>query len=121
VTNLLAETLAVFAQHGRTPDEIAFIGSRHTGHSCTWEEYQALADVKYDSGYGSVEVAEDLEIVFNDGATMERGEYDGSEWWSYRAPFVPPTETHQITGLVRSEYGWESTLAGIAKDMEKAD
>ena len=41
-----------------------------------------LASINYDNGYGG----QDLfgTIVFKDGIWLERGEYDGSEWWEYR-------------------------------------
>lgn len=38
-------------------------------------------DFTYDNGYGSQEL---FGIVyFNDGTWLERGEYDGSEWWEH--------------------------------------
>ena len=45
-------------------------------------------DFEYDDGYGDQEL---YGIVwFNDGSWLERGEYDGSEWWAYRTtPLIP--------------------------------
>jgi hypothetical protein len=37
----------------------------------------------YDAGYGSQELGGF--IVMKDGNWFERGEYDGSEWWEYKA------------------------------------
>ena len=42
----------------------------------------ATLDFEYDNGYGSQELFG--EIIFKDGSWLERGEYDGSEWWSYK-------------------------------------
>ena len=39
-------------------------------------------DINYDDSYGSQEIFGF--ISFKDGTWMERGEYDGSEWWDYK-------------------------------------
>lgn len=45
-------------------------------------------DFKYNSGYGGQELYG--MIWYEDGTWSERGEYDGSEWWDYRAvPSIP--------------------------------
>lgn len=41
-----------------------------------------LASINYDNGYGGQELFGT--IVFKDGTWLERGEYDGSEWWEHR-------------------------------------
>ena len=38
--------------------------------------------IEYDSGYGLQEW--EGWISFQDGSWIERAEYDGSEWWSYK-------------------------------------
>ena len=45
-------------------------------------------DFDYDDGYGIQEL---FGIVwFKDGSWLERGEYDGSEWWTYKfTPEIP--------------------------------
>lgn len=37
---------------------------------------------EYDNGFGGQELFG--EVVFNDGTWLERGEYDGSEWWDFK-------------------------------------
>lgn len=101
--NLLQETKESLAQSGHAPEDIIFIGSEKSGHECTWAEFQVLANVEYDDGYGGQEVAGDLVIVFSDGQKMWRGEYDGSEWWEYSTPFSRPEKAHPIADLFR---GW---------------
>lgn len=86
MTNLLSETLESIEQSGHTPADIAFIGSADAVYRMTWDEFEKLADVEYDSGFGSAEVATDLVIRFSDGKHMWRHEYDGSESWDYDAP-----------------------------------
>lgn len=41
-----------------------------------------LASINYDNGYGGQELFGT--IVLKDGTWLERGEYDGSEWWEHR-------------------------------------
>lgn len=40
---------------------------------------ETLQSINYDSGYGMQELHGT--IVFKDNSWLERGEYDGSEWW----------------------------------------
>lgn len=103
--NLLAETISDINSSGHDISEIVFIGSEESGHSCTWDKFTSLADKDYHSGYGAQEVASDLIVVFSDGATMKRGEYDGSEWWEYSKPFTKPEATKEITSLFGGMWG----------------
>jgi len=97
--NLLEETIDDIKRSGHKIKDIIFIGSEDSGHSCTWKEYKKLANIEYNEGYGGAEIATDLIIVFSDGFKMERGEYDGSEWWRYSTPFKMPKKTFPITKL----------------------
>ena len=99
--NLLTETRENIEQSGHTPSQIIFIGSERSGHSCTFKEYEKLADIEYHDGYGAQEVATDLIIVFSDGSKMWRGEYDGSEGWEYSTPFKTPLERNEIRTLAK--------------------
>ncbi|MET3997523.1 hypothetical protein BjapCC829_28645 [Bradyrhizobium barranii] len=116
--NLLTETVAAIQESGHSTDDIVFIGSEETGHSCTWEQFQILADKEYDAGFGSQKVAEDLIIVFSDGAKMWRGEYDGSEGWDFSAPFKAPAAIQPIRNLFTLGVGWDS-LADMNPDAEQ--
>lgn len=86
MTNLLTETKAAIKDSGHKPADIVFIGSSDAEYRCTWAEFQKVANVQYDSGYGAQEVATDLVIRFSDGKSMWRHEYDGSEYWEYDPP-----------------------------------
>lgn len=47
-----------------------------------------LSDLNYDNGYGGQQLFGN--IWYTDGTWSERGEYDGSEWWSYKkSPNIP--------------------------------
>ena len=96
MSNLLKETKETIDGSGHKPSDIIFIGSRTSGHSCTWEEFEKLADFEYDSGFGSQKIASDLEIIFSDGQSMRRGEYDGSEWWEFSKPFTMPQQLKEV-------------------------
>ena len=45
-------------------------------------------DFEYDDGYGGQELYGN--IWYKDGSWSDRGEYDGSEWWTYQScPIIP--------------------------------
>jgi hypothetical protein len=108
VINLLEETKEDIKDSGHKAEDIIFIGSEETGHSCTWKQFEKLADFKYNNGYGSAQIATDLIIVFSDGTKMWRHEYDEAEWWSYSKPFVMPKKLLPITKLGGDDIMWES-------------
>jgi len=116
--NLLDETIKDVKDSGHSINDIIFIGSELSGHSCSWEEYIILADKEYDDRFGASEVATDLIIVFSDGQKMWRGEYDGSEWWEYSTLFKKPEETFPIKNLFAVSVGWDS-LKDINEKEEK--
>lgn len=113
--NFLKETIDEIEVRGQTVENIIFIGSRNSGHSCTWEEFVELANFDYDDGFGGAEIPSDLMIAFSDGAMMTRGEYDGSEWWDYIVPFKMPDVLREIT-TIKSNKHWVS-LKDINGDM----
>ena len=98
--NLLAETKKAISDSGHHTSEIVFIGSEGSGHRCSWRQFESLADVEYDNGYGGQLVARDLVIVFSDGHKMWRGEYDGSEWWEFSKPPNIPKASFNITSVL---------------------
>ena len=49
-----------------------------------FEKYEDIpTDLIYSAGYGGQELYGF--ILFKDGTWLERGEYDGSEWWEYKS------------------------------------
>lgn len=121
MTNLLEETKQAMIDSGHTEADIVYIGSRYSGHQCSWEEFCDLADEEYNSGFGAQKVASDLVVAFRDGQRLERGEYDGSEGWVANELFKrPDVETKKIKRLICNEYphiGWES-LDELNKDLD---
>ena len=119
MSNLLYETREAIEQSKHHPRDIIFIGSKCSGHRCTWQEFIGLANQQYDSGYGSQEVALDLIIVFKDSSYLEREEYDGSEWWRLIEPFTMPLSNHIIRHLFKKGF-MEDTLETINdKELEE--
>jgi len=96
--NLLAETITAINEFDHQIDDIVFIGSVE-GFSCSWEEFTKLADFEYNNSFGGEVVATDLRILFADGLYMVRGEFDGSEWWSFHLPMTIPDDIKPITSL----------------------
>ena len=124
MTNLLEETLGVMDEFGLTYEDVTYVGSENNQYQMTWDEFESLADMDYDSGYGAPEVATDLEIRFQDGAYFVRAEYDGSEWWDAVIPRVnPESSTKPITRLIVSpkEIGWMTIAELAASDEAEAE
>lgn len=98
MTNLFEETKHALNGHGKTWDDISWIGGRDFYISV--EQFmEAAKDTNYDCGYGSEEVAVDLVICFNDGSWLSRAEYDGSEWWRYNT--YPQKPSIKFEGKVK--------------------
>ena len=54
-----------------------------------FEDFLKFLDREYDSGYGGQKL---FGVIFcEDGVWMQRGEYDGSEWWEYKELPEKPT------------------------------
>lgn len=108
--NLLNETIDYINDCHKSVDDIIFIGSENSGHSCTWDEFRFLANFDYHEGFGSQQIATDLIIAFSDGSRMFREEYDGSEQWAYMAPFNMPENRFPIHSLKSKAFDWYCTL-----------
>lgn len=64
------------------------------------ENFERLAkQANYHSGYGAAHVPTDLVIV-GKGWWLERGEYDGSEWWDFKEIPKQINEVRNISSLV---------------------
>ena len=96
--NLLKETLEALWQHGKKSGDVKWCGTENGW--CTWDEFAAVADVEYDSGYGATKVAKDFVIVGEDW-WLERREYDGSTWWEFKTLPVKP-KAHCVPQIVKT-------------------
>lgn len=108
--NLLAETLEILSMYGKTPTDVRWVGHRpREGVSestpfGTWDDFARFANFEYDPGYGGNEVEGELVIVGDDW-WLERGEYDGSEWWEFTMlPQRPANPVPLRPGDLKDEY-----------------
>jgi hypothetical protein len=89
--NLLHETEEFLGLHGIRPENVLWVGKSDGTLSITWNDFAKIADKEYDSGFGGNNVNGSL-VVVGDTWWLERGEYDGSEWWEFKtAPILKPT------------------------------
>ncbi|MDL2280340.1 hypothetical protein LJC10_00605 [Selenomonadales bacterium OttesenSCG-928-I06] len=100
MTNLLKETIAILKEHGKTIEDIKWIGCN--AFKISLENFLEVADTEYDDGFGSPEVALDLVIV-GDDFYLERSEYDGAEGWEYRGKIEEPKDTKEIKYLTTGQ------------------
>lgn len=82
---LLDETLEYLEGKGIDPEkEVKWVGSRDGKYAMSFAEFaKKFAELYYDANYGRQEIAKDLVVVGEDW-WLERGEYDGSEWWELK-------------------------------------
>jgi len=86
--DLLKETTEIMDRSNLFIEDIEYINygddwdSKITMGSYDWEWFLEYCKdyTNYDNGYGTPKIG-NIEIVFNNGTWLDRGEYDGSEWW----------------------------------------
>ena len=86
--NLKEETLLALEENGKKTSDVRWIGS--DGRYISQELFWKIADREYCDGFGGAEVNGCLKIVGDDW-WLERGEYDGSEWWEFKTLPTKPT------------------------------
>lgn len=91
------------AKHGKTFDDVLWIGTKDTEIQITNPKKQL--DITYCPGYGAPEINPWLLVVGKDW-WMERHEYDGSEWFEFKTyPNRPPKKTED-TELILNFDRW---------------
>ena len=81
--NAQQELLSVLDNIGKTPSDISWMLVYTADYSGVSEAFTSIdqLDFKYDNDYETQKL---FGIVFfNDNTWLERGEYDGSEWWEH--------------------------------------
>lgn len=78
---LLGETIRELHAHALKGEDVNFVQTRN--QIGTWADFVKIAYFEYNSGYGRTEINSNLQIV-GDNWWLERGEYDGSEWWEFK-------------------------------------
>jgi hypothetical protein len=99
--NLLRETEEKLSQAGKCASDVLWVGSELFGWF-SWEEFSSLANREYDNGFGGQEVSGGL-ITVGEDWWLERGEYDGSEWWEFKTLPKKPQEHKVPMSLFDSE------------------
>lgn len=124
LTNLLDETLRALEARGHHQDDVLWVGTKDW--SCPFSEFAARAkSINYDSGFGLAVIRRDLVIAGHDW-WLERGEYDGSEWWAYKFPPIqPPRDTcgnllDNTADLVSRMDDLDTQRTAIRRDLEAA-
>jgi hypothetical protein len=85
--NLLKETLDILKSVNKGPGDVVRV--QWDKFYCTWEQFMGAANFTYDNGFGGAVVETSLKVVGEDW-WLERGEYDGSEWWEFKTiPTIP--------------------------------
>lgn len=115
--NFKDETLSILATNGKTWNDVKFIQGDDFKVSNNKDELLELMNFEYDDGYGAPQIAEDL-IIVGDNWWLERGEYDGSEWWEYKETPRPNLKLKEIKRfqVKDDQVGWESL-----KDVNEED
>lgn len=101
--NLLKETIECLHEHGKQESDVIWVGRdyfdyRKQERICyknNWDNFRINADFWYDDGYGGNEIGLDLKVVGKD-FWLERQEYDGAEWWEFKALPTAPEETRDL-------------------------
>lgn len=106
--NLLEETKEILKENGKSPKDVWWIGNEEFRFS--WTDFVQLANKEYDGGYGSSEVYEGLKVV-GEGWWLERGEYDGSEWWEYKEQPKRPKTRKVPSTLFNENYSFSGFKA----------
>lgn len=94
--NLWSETIEVLKENGKTWKDVEFVCF---DGKCEIGNFETIArNTNYDNGYGFNEISGILKVVGKDW-WLERGEYDGSEWWEYKTMPRRPAEKINVTEL----------------------
>lgn len=109
IKNLLEETIECLKENGKSESDVLWVGRNYTKgyretrehitYKGTWKDFRSRADFRYDAGFGANEIPMDLIVVGKD-FWLERHEYDGSEWWEFKAMPVEPEETRKLNLLL---------------------
>jgi hypothetical protein len=70
-------------QNGKSTTDVCWVWRTDQAKNCLWDEFEAMADFTYNSGFGGNEIHDGLVVVGTDW-WMERHVYDGSEWWEFK-------------------------------------
>lgn len=96
-TNLYDETVNVLARHGKTIQDIAWIGIYNT---CTFDVDAFLASAKnidYNAENGRIEINPSLIVAGADWWLSRTDNGDEGEWWEFNTIPAAPQQTKKVT------------------------
>lgn len=106
--NLLRETISELEDHGKTLDDVLWIGEEPRisyynkevidGYTISKSQFLELANKNYNGGYGIQNVNEHL-VVVGENFWLERHGYDGMDWWEYKRQPIQPKKEKVIETL----------------------
>lgn len=96
MSNLLKETVGFMRSLGKKPEDVLWVGGDKGGRGDkfvgSWDDFCDLAaDIEYYDGYGGKQINLYLKVV-GDNWWLERGEYDGADWWEFKT--IPVRQLH---------------------------
>ena len=80
--NLLEETIKILESNHKNKNDVMWIGNGE--YVISWTDFEKIANIEYNNGYGAQEIASDLLVVGKDW-WLERHEYDGAEGWDFKS------------------------------------
>lgn len=86
IINLLEETVNILKKNNLQLSDIEYILTYENDKYLNWAIEQFIKEaneINYDNGYGLHNISLNLKIVGKDW-WLERSEYDGSEWWTFK-------------------------------------
>lgn len=85
-------------EYGKSEQKVFSLRERHS--TIELDDFLNSLDFDYDSGYGSQKLFGT--VWLSDDTWLERGEYDGSEWWEHRErPPIP----EELRFKIKNEFG----------------
>lgn len=103
MANLWEETIEVLKDYSLTWDDVDAVILEGDNILIPKENFEKVARrTNYDKSYGAVEIRSDLKII-GWNWWLERGEYDGSEWWELKTKPYIPNDIKEVTSLIEGE------------------
>lgn len=105
LTNLFSEICDALYEHNYSFKHIAWVGTLNGTVFDSNKFFKDAVAINYNSGYGLVNIREDLVIKMCDGSWFSRNSYDGSEWFQYNcAPSANKYEPLTVFDILTENY-----------------
>lgn len=96
MANLLQETINILKENNKSSEDVLFVIDEDSNKKNTWEWFEENSkDIEYSEEYGHEEINMCLKVV-GKNFWLERGSYDGSEWWEFKSIPQEPEEVGEL-------------------------